>query len=262
MTKKARWGVSAAIVLLVAGMIAFPKVKKSVTASKNASQDIPANPAAKRTLSVNAEILDYRTLSDKTVSLGSTMPDEEVDLSFESSGKITDIFFTEGSHVKAGQLLAKINDRPLQAQLKKLEAQIQLASDRVYRQKTLLEKDAVSQEAYEQVTTEYDKLMADIDLVKANLAQTELRAPFDGIIGLRMVSEGAYASPSTVVAKLTRISPIKIEFSISENYASDVKKGSQVIFRMDTDGVMKDYKATVYAVESMVDLDTPTPTRA
>ena len=63
MTKKARWGVSAAIVLLVAGMIAFPKVKKSVTASKNASQDIPANPAAKRTLSVNAEILDYRTLS-------------------------------------------------------------------------------------------------------------------------------------------------------------------------------------------------------
>ena len=258
MTKKARWGVSAAIVLLVAGMIAFPKVKKSVTASKNASQYIPANPAAKRTLSVNAEILDYRTLSDKTVSLGSTMPDEEVDLSFESSGKITDIFFTEGSHVKAGQLLAKINDRPLQAQLKKLEAQIQLASDRVYRQKTLLEKDAVSQEAYEQVTTEYDKLMADIDLVKANLAQTELRAPFDGIIGLRMVSEGAYASPSTVVAKLTRISPIKIEFSISENYASDVKKGSQVIFRMDTDGVMKDYKATVYAVESMVDLDTRT----
>lgn len=88
--------------------------------------------AAKRTLSVNAEILDYRTLSDKTVSLGSTMPDEEVDLSFESSGKITDIFFTEGSHVKAGQLLAKINDRPLQAQLKKLEAQIQLATDRVY----------------------------------------------------------------------------------------------------------------------------------
>lgn len=258
MTKKARWGVSAAIVLLIAGMIAFPKVKKNITASKNASQDAPANQAARRTLSVNAEILDYRALSDKTVSLGSTMPDEEVDLSFESSGKITDIFFTEGSHVKAGQLLAKINDRPLQAQLKKLESQIQLASDRVYRQKTLLEKDAVSQEAYEQVTTEYDKLMADIDLVKANIAQTELRAPFDGIIGLRMVSEGAYASPSTVVAKLTRISPIKIEFSIPENYASDVKKGSQVVFRMDTDGVIQDYKATVYAVESMVDVATRT----
>lgn len=71
--------------------------------------------------------------------------------------------------------MAKINDKPLQAQLKKLEAQVPLAKDRVYRQRTLLEKDAVSQEAYEQVATEYEKLMADIELVKANIAQTELR---------------------------------------------------------------------------------------
>ena len=71
------------------------------------------------------------------------------------------IYFQEGTHVKQGDLLAKINDKPLQAELKKLEAQIPLAKDRVYRQHTLLEKDAVSQEAYEQVATEYEKLMAD-----------------------------------------------------------------------------------------------------
>lgn len=64
------------------------------------------------------------------------------------------------------------------------------------------------------MTTEYEKLMADIDLVKANILQTELRAPFDGIIGLRSVSEGAYVSPTTVITKLTKISPLKIEFSI------------------------------------------------
>lgn len=78
------------------------------------------------------------------MSTGSTLPDEEVDLAFESSGKVVAIYFTEGSHVKAGDLLAKINDKPLQAQLKKLEAQVPLAKDRVYRQRTLLEKDAVS----------------------------------------------------------------------------------------------------------------------
>lgn len=92
----------------------------------------------------------------------------------------------------------------------------------MYRQHTLLEKDAVSQEAYEQVATEYEKLMADIELVKANIAQTELRAPFDGIIGLRNVSEGAYASPSTVITKLTKISPLKIEFSVPERYSADI----------------------------------------
>ena len=82
------------------------------------------------------------------------MPDEEVNLSFETSGKITDIFFTEGSSVKRGELLAKVNDRQLQAQLKRLEAQIQLAEDRVFRQNALLQRDAVSKEAYEQVKTE------------------------------------------------------------------------------------------------------------
>lgn len=72
---------------------------------------------------MEAEVLDYCTLTDKIIRTGSTMPDEEVDLSFESSGKIVDIYFQEGSHVKAGELLAKINDAPLQAQLKKLQAQ-------------------------------------------------------------------------------------------------------------------------------------------
>jgi membrane fusion protein (multidrug efflux system) len=161
--------------------------------------------------------------------------------------------------VKEGDLLAKINDKPLQAQLKKLEAEVPLARDRVYRQRTLLEKDAVSQEAYEQVTTEYEKLMADIELVKANIAQTEMRAPFDGIIGLRSVSEGAYATPSTIIVKLTRISPIKIEFSVNEIYASNMVEGTNIFFRLaSSDNGMHEYKARVYAVESKLDLETRT----
>ena len=98
--------------------------------------------------------------------------------------------------------------------------------------------------------------MADIELVKANIAQTELRAPFDGVIGLRMVSEGAYATPSTVIAKLTKVAPIKIEFSIPESYATQVRKGSKIVFSMEQDGLMKDYNATVFAVESVVDAET------
>lgn len=123
----------------------------------------------------------------------------------------------------------------------------------------MLEKDAVSQEAYEQVATEYEKLMADIELVKANIAQTELRAPFDGIIGLRSVSEGAYVtSSSSVIAKLTKIFPLKIEFSIPESYAAEVQDGTPILFRMEKDGMMQNYKATVYAVESKVDMATRT----
>lgn len=261
MTKKVKWGATAAIFLMIAGMIAYPKLKNQFNTSKKDTAAIPTPGRSMRdqVLNINAEVLKYQSLTDKIMSTGSTLPDEEVDLSFESSGKVIAIYFTEGTHVKEGDLLAKINDKPLQAQLKKLEAQVPLAKDRVYRQRTLLEKDAVSQEAYEQVATEYEKLMADIELVKANIAQTELRAPFDGIIGLRSVSEGSYVtSSSSVIAKLTKISPLKIEFSIPESYSSEIHDGTPIVFRMEKEGLMQNYNASVYAVESKVDMTTRT----
>lgn len=261
MTKKAKVGVAAVIVLLIAGMIVYPKLKQMMIVQKGGFEAPAATgtSARNRILNINAEVLKPQTLSDRIVSTGSVIPDEEVDLSFESSGKVVAIYFVEGTHVKKGELLAKINDNPLQAQLKKLEAQIPLAQDRVYRQRALLAKDAVSQEAFEQVQTEFDKLMADIDLMKANIEQTELRAPFDGIIGLRNVSEGAYTTPSTVIAKLTKISPLKIDFSVPERYSGEVRNGTRIEFSVDgNDGIMKQYQATVYAVESKVDLSTRT----
>lgn len=242
-------------------MMAYPRLKDELVTPETSKVLAPApgTSVGKQVLNIEAKVLKFQSLTDKIVSTGSIIPDEEVDLSFESSGKVVVIYFTEGTHVKAGDLLAKINDKPLQAQLKKLEAQVPLAKDRVYRQRTLLEKDAVSQEAYEQVTTEYEKLMADIELMKANISQTELRAPFDGIIGLRSVSEGAYTSPTTVIAKLTKISPLKIDFSVPESYAMDVVEGTPILFRLESaDGLLREYHAKVYAVESKVDEATRT----
>ena len=143
------------------------------------------------------------------------------------------INFQEGTVVRKGELLAKVNDLPLVAQLSRYEAQLKLAEDRVYRQSALLKKDAVSQEAYEQARTELAMLNADIDIVKSNIALTELRAPFDGVIGLRNVSEGAYASPSVVVAKLTKISPLKIDFFVPERYANQIKPGTRLSFTIE-----------------------------
>ncbi len=261
MTKKVRWGVTSLIVLLIAGMIIYPKVKQMLTAKQGGFESpVPSGTSTRnKILNINAEVIKPQPLTDKIVRTGSIIPDEEVDLSFESSGKVVSIYFTEGTHVKKGDLLAKINDSPLQAQLKKLEAQIPLAQDRVYRQRALLAKDAVSQEAFEQVQTELEKLMADIDLVKANITLTELRAPFDGIIGLRNVSEGAYATPSTVIAKLTKISPLKIDFSIPERYSGEVKAGTRILFTLESNsGIVQKHQATVYAVESKLELDTRT----
>ncbi|MCK9301380.1 MAG: efflux RND transporter periplasmic adaptor subunit [Bacteroidales bacterium] len=247
--------------LLILGLIFLPGIKRLTGLGSDKSQtEAPARVLpGQRQLSVNAELVQAHTMTDKTITTGNIIPSEEVDLSFETSGKVVAIYFKEGEYVRKGDLLAKINDKPLQAQLRKLEAQVPLAKDRVYRQETLLKKNAVSQEAYESVVTEFDKLKADIELVRANIAQTELYAPFDGIVGLRELSEGAFVSPSTNMAKLTQVNPLKIDFSIPESYASEVKDGTKIKFSLeDSEGIMRQYDARVYAVESTIDINTRT----
>lgn len=258
MNKKVKWGI---IIFIGAGLIGWgiysqlPKENKELAA---ADKVMSSNRNGKKALNVNAKIIKPQLLKDEIKISGSLLPDEEVDLSFETSGKIIEINFEEGSQVKKGQLLAKVNDRPLQAQLQRLVAQLKLAEDRVFRQNALLERDAVSKEAYEQVKTELATLNADIDLIEANIAQTELRAPFDGVIGLRQVSVGTYASPTTIVAKLTKVSPLKVEFSVPERYANDVKIGAGVNFGLE--GKLETFHAKVYARESRMDQNTHTLT--
>ncbi len=252
MKKSVKITIISAIVVLVAAMAVYPTIKRRMggeeTAAAPGTEQAPQGGRRQAALTVNAEVVAPETLDDIYRAKGRLIPDEEVDLSFETSGKITDIFFKEGTQVRKGELLAKINDKPLKAELQKLQAQLPLAQDRVKRQQTLLENDAVSKESFESVSTELEKLYADIELVKAKLAQTELRAPFDGQIGLRQVSEGTYVSPTTVISKIT---PIKVEFSVNESQAYDIKPGTPLQFSWGNDRTK--YDAKVYAVEPRID---------
>ena len=252
MNKKTKWGI---IILVGAGIIGggiysqLPKKNDELTAADRIMSG--KSKKGRQVLNVNAKIIKPQSLTDEFTTTGVLLPDEEVDLSFETSEKIVEINFEEGTSVKKGQLLAKVNDRQLQAQLQRLVSQLKLAEDRVFRQDALLKRDAVSKEAYEQVKTDLATLNADIEIIKANIELTELRAPFDGVIGLRQVSIGTYASPTTVVAKLTKITPLKVEFSVPERYAKQIKKGTNLNFSVE--GNLDAFGAQVYAVESAID---------
>lgn len=263
MTKLITW---ALVLLVVIGIIAYPKIKPLFKGGKSEGgpamgQAAPGGggPGMKGgmgqqpTLASGYVIVPTRMV-DIMYSNGSLLPDEEVELSFETSGKIVAIHFTEGTRVKKGQLLAKINDRPLQAQLLKLQAQKKLTEEKEFRARQLLDRDAVSRESYDQVATELQALEADILLVEARIAETELRAPFDGIVGLRMVSEGAFATTQTKIVRLVKTSPLKIEFSISERYAGEITPGFPITFNVD--GIDQTFAANVYAIEPKVNVDT------
>ena len=258
MKKRVKWSLVALVGGGLIGWGVYSQMPQPNEELAEANQVMTTQSRGKKALNINAVVVRPRMLTDEVPIIGSLIPDEEVNLSFETSGKIVEINFEEGTTVQKGQLLAKVNDRPLQAQLQRLVSQLKLAEDRVFRQDALLKRDAVSQEAYEQVKTELATLNADIESVEAQIAQTELRAPFDGIIGLRQVSVGTYASPTTIVAKLTKISPLKLEFSVSERYARDIQVGTNLTFTLE--GSLDTYHAQVYARESSLDINTHTLT--
>lgn len=245
------------ISLAILGIIIYPKLKPIFALNSNSSgTDNNSRQGVSRVLNVQGMIITPKYLSEMINSTGTLMADEETDLSFETSGRIVEIYFDEGTHVRKGDLMAKINDRPLQAQLQKLGAQKRLIEEREFRQKSLLDRDAISQEAYDQVVTELQVIKADIALIEARIAETEIRAPFDGVVGLRHLSEGSYANPNTKIARLVKNKPLKIEFSVPERYSGEIASGFPINFRVD--GITDTFSARVYAIEPKIDIGTRT----
>lgn len=229
----------------------------SCTGDKKTEKSMSAKPASMPQL-VKYIVLKDTSISETIQITGSVQADESVDLRPESSGKITQIYFTEGTKVTQGQLLLKLNDEELKAQLKRAEARLQLASDQEFRQRSLLKKEAISQQEYDLVFTELQSMKAELALLKAQYAKTELRAPFNGTIGLRKLSSGDYITPSTVIAKLVKDDKLKVTFSVPEKYASLLNKNSEIEFNVDANP--KKYTAKVYAFEPSIDENTRTLT--
>jgi membrane fusion protein (multidrug efflux system) len=252
-----RISITIILTLVLAGIIFYPKLEPIFSSDEeNSPQPGMRARSGGQPLFSSGYVLVPTKMNELIYSTGSLLPDEEVDLAFETSGKVVGLYFEEGRKVKKGELMAKINDRPLQAQLLKLQAQQKLVQEREFRQRQLLDRDAISRESYDQVATELQSIEADLMLIEARIAETELRAPFDGSVGLRMISEGAIATTQTKIVRLVKTRPLKIEFSIPERYAGEVVPGFPISFVVD--GFPEPFSANVYAIDPKVDINTRT----
>ena len=216
----------------------------------------PGGPGGGRgqTLSVNGFVVVSQRLKEDIVSSGSLLAAEQVDIYPEISARITQLNIREGQPVTKGALLVKLFDADLRAQLQKLQAQADNARRTEDRNKQLLARGGISQQEYDIVTTNLRSSLADIELVRANLQRTEIRAPFSGVIGLRNVSAGAVVSPSTLIARLQQITSLKLDFSIPEKYGQSVRNGSPISFSVD--GAKEPSQGVVYAIEPGVEEQT------
>ncbi len=207
-------------------------------------------------MSVEGRVLKAQKFEDNLSLSGSLEANEEIDIRSEVSGIVESINFEEGSKVSKGQVLFRVNNIELRAQLSKVKTAQQLASENQRRAKLLLEKQAISQEEFDVSNADFESAKAESQLIAAQLSKTTVRAPFSGTIGLRSISTGTYVTPATTIAKLVNTSQLKITFSIPEKYASQMKVGSTLTFT--TSDSKEESQATIYAIEPQVDIATRT----
>lgn len=238
------------VIILIGIVIYLNKCNKD----KSKEGGGPAGPKSSQPMSVSGVVIFPQPLEEKIFSSGSILANEEVVVSNEIAGKVVSINFREGSKVNKGDLLVKIYDADLKAQLRKLELQKENASRNEARQKDLLAINGVSRQDYEDALNQLNTLEADIELVRSDLSKTEIRAPFDGIIGLKSISVGAVLPVNTRITSIQQFDPLKIEFSIPERFRNSIQNGAEI--RFTTESAKGVFTAKIYAFEPKIDLQT------
>lgn len=204
--------------------------------------------------SIDGFVVKAEPLSNILTVPGTLEPGETVELRPEVQGKVTGINFQEGTTVKQGQLLVKLYDADLQAELKGIKLQYDLASRNEERAKKLLDIEGLSQQEYDVVKNAVDALSASMELVQAKIARTEIRAPFNGKVGLRKVSLGAMVGPTDVVATLVQDNPLKLDFTLQEKYVYALNGKEKVTFKVD--GVDGEFPGRIAAKEPLINAAT------
>lgn len=246
------------ILILIAGLLIlkfvfFPAGQDEKGGPPSKGGDKGGKPPGAPSL-VSIFVVEPQVLDNNLFATGTLLANETVDLKPEIAGKVTGLYIREGEPVSKGKLLVKLNDADLQAQLQKINAEIKVSDDKLNRYKQLLNIQGVSREEYDVASNQLQSLKADAEVLKVQISRTNITAPFDGILGLRNISEGSYITPSQVVTTIQQLNPIKIDFSIPERYANLIKTGSTINFT--TEGTAAKYTGTVFAFEPGIDAAT------
>jgi RND family efflux transporter, MFP subunit len=206
--------------------------------------------AALNVSAVEGFIVKTSPLSEQVTASGSLLPAEETELHPEATGRAVQLNLPEGKSVRKGDLLLKIFDEDLKTQLRKVETQLKQAEITEQRLAELLKVKGVSQQEYDLAVLQTQTLRADLELLRVNIAKTELRAPYDGVLGLRRISPGAYVTPATAVGTIRSTSALKLDFAVPEKYSQQVQPGQSLEFKVEGNPAPR--RATVQATEQRI----------
>ncbi len=161
-------------------------------------------------------------------AVGSTLARESVDVVAEVAGRITSIGFQEGARVSRGDMLFELDLARERAELREAIAQRDDFRQRLQRAQVLLRDDDVSQAQVDELRASLEGAEARVAVAESRLRERTIRAPFDGVTGLRQVSPGAYVAPGTQLTTLDDLSIVRLDFSIPERFLGQLRPGLRV----------------------------------
>jgi membrane fusion protein, multidrug efflux system len=217
----------------------------------------PATAGPPKGLPVKASPVTVGTVTNEISAVGSLLAEESVIIRPEIDGRLLNLHFQEGQAVPRGAKLVTLDASEVKAQLAAAEAQVRTDKQRLERTKELLDQKFISQDAYDVAKNNYERSIAVKEEIDARLSKTEIQAPFPGIVGLRLVSPGAYLKKGDDIVRLDNIGSIKLDFRVPEGYVSQVKVGQQVAIKLDA-FPNEIFTGRIYAMEPVVDERTRT----
>jgi multidrug efflux system membrane fusion protein len=167
------------------------------------------------------------------IAVGGLAAVHQVNVTSDVSGRITDILFTPGAHVKSGAPLLQLFDAPEQADLANFKAQATVAQLQLDRAKQLASRQFGPQATADQAQATYDQALAGIARTQAVISQKLVQAPFEGELGVRMVEVGQFLNAGTTIVSLTDLSELYANFTVTEKDSGQLKVGQVVRIAVD-----------------------------
>ena len=204
--------------------------------------------------SVTVEAVKVATTSlpQTITAVGSLRSDESITVRPEVAGRISAIAFNEGQRVTKGATLVKLDPSINEADVQQARANLKLAQSKFDRATDLAKSNFISGQAKDEAENNLRVAEAALQLAEAKLAKTEIKAPFSGIIGLRVMSIGDYVKEGADIVNLEAIDPLKVDFRVPEIYMRQVQVGQALQVSLDAlPG--STYEGKVFAINPLVD---------
>lgn len=230
--------------LFIIGLISC----KSKSAEKKTTSTNQPGGRQQQPARVDVIIATPQKITESIEVPGSLIASETTEIHPEVSGRLTMLNVREGAYVGKGSVIAKLYDADLQAQLRKLQAQLNIANQTASRLSQLLQIQGISRQDYDMAVLNANNIRADIDIIRTNISRTVVRAPFSGKLGLKEISVGAYVTPATIITVIRKTSDLRLDFTIPEKYISEAKPGTMVFFTVSGSDVR--HAAKIMATES------------